>query len=153
MGRSTRTGARMSVLPSTIHGKKLGAQEWRDYLFLHYGINPPPHLPDHCNGYGAAFEICHAIDCKKVGLIPENHNDLRDRVSNLASKAFTPTHVLGNPKIYTDRDVSGGNDNLKGSPYKDKGGLKGGLLIRDLWVQGTNSIHGTNVMNTDTTSY
>ena len=35
MGRITQTGAWMSVLPSTVHGKKLGAQEWRDYLFLH----------------------------------------------------------------------------------------------------------------------
>ena len=113
----------------------------------------PPHLPDHCNGYGAAFDICHAFDCKKVGSIPEHHNDLRVSFSDLASKAFTPTHVLGDPKIYTGRAVRGGTDKLKGSPYKDKGYLKGCLLIRDLWVQGTNSINNMHVMNTDATSY
>ena len=35
----------------------------------------------------------------------------------------------------------------------DKGELKRDLLIRDLWVQGMNSIHDMNVMNTDATSY
>ena len=35
----------------------------------------------------------------------------------------------------------------------EKGELKRILLIRDLWVQGMNSIHDMNVMNTDTTSY
>ena len=35
----------------------------------------------------------------------------------------------------------------------DKGELKRDLLIRDLWVQGMNSIHDMNVMNTDTTTY
>ena len=104
------------MIPSTVHGKKLGAQEWRDHFFLRYGIKPPPHLPDHCNGYGAAFEICHALDCKKGGLIPEHHNDLRDRVSDLVIKAITPTHVLGNPKTYTDRAISGGKDKIKGYP-------------------------------------
>ena len=113
----------------------------------------PPHLPDHCDGYCAAFDICHAFDCKKVGLIPDHHNDLRDRFSDLASTAFTPIHVLGDPKIYTGCAVRGGKDKLKGSPYKDKGYLKECLLIRDLWVQGTNSINSMHVMNTDATSY
>ena len=49
--------------------------------------------------------------------------------------------------------MHGGKDNPKGYPYKDKGELKRDPLIRDLWVQGTNSIHDMNVMNTDATSY
>ena len=34
-----------------------------------------------------------------------------------------------------------------------EGELKGGLLIRDLWTQGTGSIHNMYVVNTDATSY
>ena len=94
-----------------------------------------------CDGYDAAFDICHAFDCKKGGLIPEHCNDLRDSFSDLTSKAFTPSHVLGDPKIYRGRAVRGSRDKRKGSPYKDKGDLKGCLLIRDLWVQGTNIIN------------
>ena len=83
----------------------------------------------------------------------EHHNDLRDRFSDLASTAFTPTHVLGDPKIYTGCAVRGGKDKLKGYPYMDKGELKRDLFIRDLWAQGMNSIHDMNIMNTDATSY
>ena len=36
----------MSVLPSTVNGTNLWAQEWKDPLFLSYDINPPD-LPDH----------------------------------------------------------------------------------------------------------
>ena len=36
---------------------------------------------------------------------------------------------------------------------KDEEELKGGLLIRDSWTQGTDSIHDMRVVNTDTASY
>ena len=98
MGWITRAGAWLSVFPSTVNGMDLGAQEWRDSLYLSYGINIP-HLLEHCYRCGAAFDICHTLDCKKVGLITARHNDIRYGVSDLASKAFTPTHVRGDPKI------------------------------------------------------
>ena len=84
----------MSVLPSTSNGTELGAQEWRDSLFLRYGINPPD-LPKHCEGCGTAFDIYHTLKCKKGGLIMAFHNELHYGVSDLASKAFAPTHVHG----------------------------------------------------------
>ena len=80
------------------------------------------------------------------------HNDLCDGVSDLVIKAFTPMHVHDDPKIYTGRAVQGGKDKLKGHPSKDVGELKGDLLIRDLWTQGTDSIHNMRVVNTDATS-
>ena len=49
--------------------------------------------------------------------------------------------------------MRGGKDKLKGSPSKDKEYLKGGLLIRDLWTQGMETIHDMLVMNTDAASY
>ena len=36
--RLTKTGAWVTVQPSTVNGTELGAQEWRDALFLRYGI-------------------------------------------------------------------------------------------------------------------
>ena len=38
-----------------------------------YGIYPPD-LPDYFDGCGAEFSICHALDCKKGGLITALHN-------------------------------------------------------------------------------
>ena len=49
------------VLPSTVNGTELGAQEWRDILFLRYGLEPPD-LPNYCNGCEARFSISHALD-------------------------------------------------------------------------------------------
>ena len=68
---------------------ELGTQDWVDSLFLRYGIKPPDFL-DHCGGCGMAFDIFHAFDCNKGGLITECHNKLRYGVADLASKAFPP---------------------------------------------------------------
>ena len=89
----------------------------------------------------------------KGGLIKTHNNELHDGVADLASKAFAPTHVRDDPKIYTGCAVRRGKYKLKGYPSKNVGELKGGLLIRGLWMQGTDSIHDMRVVNTDATSY
>ena len=61
MRRITRMWEWLSVLLYTINGIELGVQEWRDSLFLRYGIDPLE-LLYHCNGCGAAFSIYHALD-------------------------------------------------------------------------------------------
>ena len=38
--RATKTGAWLTVQPSTVNGTELGAQEWRDAAFLRYGLDP-----------------------------------------------------------------------------------------------------------------
>ena len=53
-GRIQQTGVWISVILSTIHGKELGAQEWRDTFFLRFIINPPE-FTSLFDGYGAAF--------------------------------------------------------------------------------------------------
>ena len=54
LGRIQRTGAWLSMLPSIINGMELGVQEWRDYLFLRYGIEPPE-LSSYYDECGTAF--------------------------------------------------------------------------------------------------
>ena len=98
--RATKTGAYLTVQPSTVNRTELGAQEWRDALFLWYSLKPPD-LPTHCDGCQSNFSISHALDCKKVGLVTERHNELRDRVADLAGKAFITYHVRDNPLIYS----------------------------------------------------
>ena len=135
-------------------GHRSGAQEWRDPLFLSYGIDPPK-LPDNCDGCGAAFSICRSLKCKKVGLITARHNELRDGVADLASEAFTPTHARGDPKMFTGRAVRGEKDKAKveGEPPKYEGNMKGDILIRDLKIQGTDSIPDMRIVNNDTISH
>ena len=84
----TKTRAWLKVQLSTVYGTEMGVQEWRDTLFLRYGLEPPD-LPTHYIGCQAKFSISHALDCKTGGLVTERHNELRDRVSDLAGKSFT----------------------------------------------------------------
>ena len=146
-----RTGAWLSVLPSTKNGIDLGSQELRYYLFLGYGIDPPD-LPEHCNGCGAEFFIWNYFNWKKGGLITARHNKLQDEAPHLASKSFTPTHVGDDPKIYTGCAVRGGKYKTKGYPLQDVKELKGDLLIRYIWMEGTDSICNMRFMNTDKNS-
>ena len=108
------------MLPSTVNEAVLRLQEWRDYLFLSYGVDTPD-LPDHCDGCGAAFDILLAIEYNKGGLITARHNKLCDGVADLVIKAFTPTHRCDEHKIYTGCAVHGEKEKLKGSLFKDKG--------------------------------
>ena len=54
--RIQRTEAWLSVLPSTVNGIELGAQEWRDSYCICYGIKKPD-LKFHCNGFRSTFSI------------------------------------------------------------------------------------------------
>ena len=102
--RAEKTEAWLTVLPSTVNGTDLGSQEWRDALFLRYGLDPPD-LPKYCDGCQVRFSISHALDCKKGGLVTACHNELHDGVADLAGKAFTPSHVRDDPLIYSDPSV------------------------------------------------
>ena len=87
------------------------------------------------------------------------HNKFHDRVVDLAGKAFTPTHVCDDPLIFSGRAMQRTKTQTAGPthpPSKNNSEStehKGDLLIRDLWQNGTNSVHGMRVMNTGTKSH
>ena len=110
--------------PSTVNGTELGVQDWRESLFPYYGIEPPG-LPSHCDGFGAAFTICQALDFKKGGLITANHNEIHYGVADLVGKAFTSAHARDNPKIFTYRAMQGRGD-LGKIISKGQGGIAEG---------------------------
>ena len=106
--------------------EKLGAQEWRDSLFLRYGINSPD-LLEHCDTCGSALSIFHTLDCKKGGLITACQNDLHDEVADLAGKAFTPMDVRDNTKIFTGRSAWREDQiQRQGGTAAGQGGSEGG---------------------------
>ena len=78
---------------------EIRAQEWRDALFLRYGIDPPD-PPSTCDGCGAGLSINHALDCNKGGLVPTCHSELCDSVVDPLGKYFTPSHVRNDLLIY-----------------------------------------------------
>ena len=126
--RATKTGAWLTVQPSTVNGTDLGAQEWQDVAFLRYGLEPPD-LPKYCDGCNARFSICHALDCKRGGLIIARHNKLRDGVADLAGKDFTPSQVRNDPLIYQGCAVKRTKARSAGpSGTTDTGGPRGSHL-------------------------
>ena len=94
--RAAKTRAWLTVQPSAVNGTELGAQEWRNALFLRHGLEPLD-LPTYCDGCQAKFSISHALDLKKCGLVTARHNELRDGVAYLDGKAFTPFHMHDEP--------------------------------------------------------
>ena len=83
-----------------MNGTELGVQEWRDALFLMYGLEPPD-LPKYFDGCNAKFTIFHALNYKIGGLVTERHNELWDGITDLAGKDFTPSHVFDDPLIFS----------------------------------------------------
>ena len=85
-----------------------------------------------------------------------HHNELRDGVADLASKSITPSHMRDNLLIYSGRAVKrtkatpvgdSGNNDQAGAPPPEFTWQKGDLLIRDLWQNGTGSVHNMRVVN------
>jgi hypothetical protein len=55
--KAERTGAWLSVPPSTVNGTELSRQEFRDALLMLYGITPPD-LPKRCDGAATRTSHC-----------------------------------------------------------------------------------------------
>ena len=149
------------VQNSKVNGTDLGAQEWRDILFLRYVLEPSE-LPKYCDRCNAKIHLFHALNCNRGGLVTVRHNDLRDGVPDLAGKCFTTSHVCDDPHIFAGYAVkmpkakpSGtrGSTDQDGAQLPEAAEKKGDLLIRDLWRNGTNSVQDMCFVNTDAKSH
>ena len=127
--------------PSKVNRTELGAQEWREDLFLRYVLEPPD-LLNYCDGCYAKLSICHTLDCKRGVLVTARHNKIRDGVADLAGKAFTPSHMRNNPLIFAGCAVkrlkvkpakTAGSTNRDNAPPPEATENKGDLMISDLW--------------------
>ena len=102
-----------------------------------------------------------ALLARSATPVTARHNELRDGVADLASRAFTPTHVRNDPLIYQGCAVTRkkaqpagpGGSTAPGTSPPGESEQTGDLLIRDLCKNGTDSIHGMRVVNTDAKSY
>jgi hypothetical protein len=107
----------------------------------------------HCDGCLQKFSVRHALECKTGGLVISRHNEIRDELSDLASKALSPSSVRDKPKIHDSCTLEGKLDKEnKENPvkrlFRNKGTEdRGDILIRGLWTRGTDCI--INVRITD----
>jgi hypothetical protein len=155
--RAKATGQWISAMPSTVNGTVLSAQEYRDAFLLRYGRSPGD-LQPHCDGCGQKNSIRHALECKKGGNVILRHNEIRDELADLASKAIIPTAVRNEPSIHasfpavkmsaTDQDQPAVSRNF----HKNRGEIRGDLSIRGLWNRGTDCIIDVRITDTDAKS-
>ena len=104
--RGKSTGQWLSVLPSTLNGTELSAQEFRDSLHLRYARSPSD-LQANCDGCGSKFSVRHALECKNGGLVIGRHDEIRDELHFLATLAFKPSMVCDEPKVNISSPIKG----------------------------------------------
>ena len=93
MKQATEKGSSswLSVLPLSDEGFTLNKREFRDAIALRYNkrmIDLPPRCP--C---GEAYDINHALNCKRGGFVIMRHNNIRDFDANLLRKVCNDVEV------------------------------------------------------------
>jgi hypothetical protein len=140
----------------TVNGTELSAQEFRDDALLLWYTRCPPDLPIQYDSCQQNFSLRHALERNCGGLVISRHNEIRDKLSDLASKAFFPSAVCDEPIIHTGRALE-----LRSSPGKPESPAvkrllqnnrtedRGDILIRGLWARGTDCIIDVRITDVD----
>ena len=99
----------LTIVPTNDNGFAMSSNQFRDAISLRYG-KQPKNLPSHCDGDGEVFTVCHALNCKKGGLVTFRHNELRDfHIELVKSAGFSQT--VKEP-IASDADKKNGEGGL-----------------------------------------
>eukprot|EP00731_Ephydatia_muelleri_P008936 Em0004g1274a len=96
-------------------------------------------MPATCDGCGAAFHLEHALDCRKGGLVIQRHNEIRDALGDLASKAFR--NVIKEP-IVKEANIRDGTPALIAD-----------ISIRGLWQPQAVALLDVRVVDIDAPSH
>ena len=128
----------LTVVPTLDNGFFMSANQFRDAVALRYG-RTPKNLPTHCDADGEDFTVCHALNCKKGGLVTLRHNELRDLNIDLAKTAGFRS-VVKEPII-------------KESNVEGEGGLRADWSVRGFWEHQREALFDCRIFNSDALSY
>ena len=134
----SKSSSWLTVMPIALHHFDLSATEFRDSLALRYH-RPLLKAPANCDGCGDVFNMTHALDCRKGGLVIQRHNEVRDALGDLASLAYKD--VIREPIVQEANDACG-------IPS-----LVADLSIRGVWQSQTVALFDIRVIDTDAPSY
>ena len=148
MLRSRETGSWLTVMPDSLNGTELSADEFRDSARLRFGLTPTS-LPHRCEGCGQRFSVEHAMSCKKGGLVMLRHNDVAAEWHHLCAQGLTPAAITDEPLNHTCRDVQ--QTGARGTEPEPE--LRGDVAAHGFWRRGTTAIFDIHVTDTDAPTY
>ena len=128
----------LTIVPTNDNGFSMSSNQFRDAISLRYG-KQPTNLPSICDADGESFTVCHALNCKKGGLVTFRHNELRDlNIELVKSAGFTQT--VKEP-IVKETDKNG------------EGGLRADWSVRGFWEHQREALFDCRIFNADAISY
>ncbi|KAF6205811.1 hypothetical protein GE061_019985 [Apolygus lucorum] len=117
-------------------GVSMDEHKKRDAIALRYA-RIPQDLPTCCDSCGAAFDVSHALNCKKGGMVKRGHDDLRDIVAGIANLAWGG--AVTEPIM---RDANGSQPALIGD-----------IMVNGVWESGRPAFFDNHIVNADAASY
>ena len=133
-----KTSNWLTVMPVARHQFDLSAVEFRDALAMRYS-RPLLRMPANCDGCGGPFDLTHALDCKKGGLVTQRHNEVRDALGDIAALAYK--EVVREPVVREADEARGIS------------ALVADLGVRGVWQPQTEALFDVRVIDTDAQSY
>ena len=125
-------------LPLNKYDFSLSKQEFRDALYLRYGITPPK-LPVTCI-CGASNNVNHALSCPNGGFIIIRHNEVRDITSDLLSNVCKDVEIEPNLQPLT-----GERFNKRCANIEDEARLD--VSARGFWRRGSKAFIDVRIFN------
>ena len=128
----------LTIVPTQENGFAMNGNEFRDAIAIQYGRTPSK-LPLLCDADGEEFSVCHALNCRKGGLVSYRHNELRDLNLQLAKSAGF--NMCMNEPIIRETDIHG------------EGGLRADWSVRGFWEHQIEALFDCRIINADAISY
>ena len=128
----------LSIIPTHDNFFAMSSDEFRDALAVRY-LFTPTNIPSTCDGCGASFNLCHALNCKKGGLVSARHNEMRDLNCDLCGLA-------GLNQILSEPVIQEGNGN-------DIKSLRADWSVRGFWDSQRTALFDTCIFNADADSF
>jgi len=133
----TKCSGWLSIIPSKGNHFDLAPDKFRDALALRYGRSPV-NLPEFCDADGEEFDVIHALNCPKGGLVYGRHNECRDLNCNLLKLAGL--HQVTSEPVIQESDNNGEN------------GLRADWGVRGFWQPQRHALFDVCILNADTPS-
>jgi hypothetical protein len=136
--RDHRLSCLLTYTPSLMNHTVLDHFTFRDHLAIRYGTTPV-HAQSRCDGCAdrPAFDLDHALNCKKGGMVIWRHNEVRDVFGDFAQQAWN--NAEKEPIIEEERD--------------GRIALRADLLVFGVWARQMAALFDIRVTHTDAASY